>query len=117
MDFLSFCRLTVNREIASRYNQQFQSLKYFLHALDHVSLTLDIWSDRKMRSYLGVTVHFLEDGQLESALLSCDRFKGVLKPVLKSHSHFQTPTMYSNAVEKSYKVNFHECGGLAIHTS
>uniref|UniRef100_A0A4W5RXY7 HAT C-terminal dimerisation domain-containing protein n=1 Tax=Hucho hucho TaxID=62062 RepID=A0A4W5RXY7_9TELE len=47
---------------------------------DHVSVTVDIWSDRKMRGFLGVTVHCMEkDGeriQLKSNLFSCDRFKG-----------------------------------------
>uniref|UniRef100_A0A674AI05 HAT C-terminal dimerisation domain-containing protein n=1 Tax=Salmo trutta TaxID=8032 RepID=A0A674AI05_SALTR len=47
---------------------------------DRVSITVDIWSDRKMRGFLGVTVHCMEkDGeriQLKSNLLACDRFKG-----------------------------------------
>uniref|UniRef100_A0A8C8CZU2 HAT C-terminal dimerisation domain-containing protein n=1 Tax=Oncorhynchus tshawytscha TaxID=74940 RepID=A0A8C8CZU2_ONCTS len=47
---------------------------------DHVSVTVDIWTDRKMRGFLGVTVHCMEkDGeriQLMSNLLACDHFKG-----------------------------------------
>ncbi|KAL3048812.1 hypothetical protein OYC64_008317 [Pagothenia borchgrevinki] len=48
--------------------------------LNHVSVTVDIWSDRKMRGFLGVTAHYLEQDEerieLKSNLLACDRFKG-----------------------------------------
>ena len=47
-----------------------------------ISMTADIWSDRTMRSYLGVTAHLLgtnprtgEHG-LISLLLTCQRFVG-----------------------------------------
>lgn len=47
-----------------------------------VSITTDIWSDRTMRSYLGVTAHILgcnpKTGRfgLISLLLTCQRFHG-----------------------------------------
>ncbi|XP_034071694.1 uncharacterized protein LOC117545812 [Gymnodraco acuticeps] len=48
--------------------------------INHVSVTVDIWSDRKMRGFLGVTAHYLEKDEerieLKSNLLACDRFKG-----------------------------------------
>ncbi|KAL3048825.1 hypothetical protein OYC64_008329 [Pagothenia borchgrevinki] len=48
--------------------------------INHVSVTVDIWSDRKMRGFLGVTAHYLEQDEerieLKSNLLACDRFKG-----------------------------------------
>ncbi len=37
---------------------------------------MDIWSNRQMRSYTGITVHYILDWKLESAMLSCNRFKG-----------------------------------------
>ena len=49
---------------------------------DSVSLTTDIWSDRVMRSFLGVTAHTnvldITTGaeELRSFLLSCKRFSG-----------------------------------------
>lgn len=47
---------------------------------DNVSVTVDIWSDRRMRGFLGVTAHWIniEDDRLElkSQLLACNRFKG-----------------------------------------
>lgn len=51
-----------------------------LSSTDHVSVTVDIWSDRKMRGFLGVTAHWIEKEaeriQLKSNLLACNRFKG-----------------------------------------
>ncbi|KAK0143482.1 putative AC transposase [Merluccius polli] len=45
-----------------------------------ISLTADIWSDRTMRSYLGVTAHVLNSSSsgytLKAYLLECWRFKG-----------------------------------------
>ena len=46
----------------------------------HVSLTLDIWTDRRMRSYLGVTMHTVIDDQFQSFLLSFERLQS-------KHSH------------------------------
>jgi hypothetical protein len=45
-----------------------------------LSVTVDIWSDRKMRGFLGVIAHTTEvsDSSVaaESYLLCCNRFKG-----------------------------------------
>ena len=53
----------------------------FKHMLDfakYVSVTLDLWSDRRMRAYLGITFHFInvETAKLESYCLGCFRMKG-----------------------------------------
>jgi hypothetical protein len=42
----------------------------------HVSLTLDIWTDRRMRSYFGVTMHTVIDDKFRSFLLSFERLEG-----------------------------------------
>jgi len=49
-----------------------------LSTVKSISMTLDIWSDRRMRAYLGITGHYIEFGQLQlsSSLLSCSRFRG-----------------------------------------
>ena len=62
--------------IASQTNAQ---LKNKLAKVMHVSTTVDIWSDRKMRGYLGVTVHGIHDDEasdmtLFSYLLTCHRY-------------------------------------------
>lgn len=41
-----------------------------------ICLTVDIWSSRDMRSYIGVTGHFVEKFSLQSVMLACQRFKG-----------------------------------------
>jgi len=44
------------------------------------NVTVDIWSDRTMRSFMGITVHMLEKSastyHLTSYLLDCRRFAG-----------------------------------------
>ena len=52
------------------------SVKSMLTQSSSVSLTVDIWSSRQMRSYLGVTAHFMHNWKLMSAMLACRRFKG-----------------------------------------
>ncbi|CAF4553202.1 unnamed protein product [Rotaria sp. Silwood2] len=42
----------------------------------HVSLTLDIWCDRRMRSYFGVTLHTIIDDKYKTFLLSFERLEG-----------------------------------------
>ena len=44
---------------------------------DHsISVTVDIWSSRSMRSYIGITAHWMQDYTLQSAMLACQRFTG-----------------------------------------
>ncbi|XP_038823451.1 uncharacterized protein LOC120023496 [Salvelinus namaycush] len=74
------CRRTLTSKVENLATKRRSKLKTQLSNTDHVSVTVDIWSDRKMRGFLGVTVHCMEkDGerlQLKSNLLACDRFKG-----------------------------------------
>uniref|UniRef100_A0A8C7ME78 HAT C-terminal dimerisation domain-containing protein n=1 Tax=Oncorhynchus kisutch TaxID=8019 RepID=A0A8C7ME78_ONCKI len=74
------CRRTLTSKGENLATERSSKLKTQLSKTDHVSVTVDIWSDRKMRGFLGVTVHCMEkDGeriQLKSNLLACDRFKG-----------------------------------------
>lgn len=45
-----------------------------------MSVTVDIWTDRSMRGFLGVTAHFMEieksSPSLQTVLLSCERLTG-----------------------------------------
>ena len=43
----------------------------------YVSLTVDLWSDRRCRSFMGVTAHFIEGEVLDSAVLCCKKFEGM----------------------------------------
>ena len=41
-----------------------------------VCVTIDLWTSRQMRSYLGITGHYFQDYRLVSAMLARKRFKG-----------------------------------------
>lgn len=75
--YIYLSRNTVRADITKKYKVQRRALGDVLveHA-DTVALTVDIWSDRRMRGFLGVTVHFMEGNELSTALLSCKRFFG-----------------------------------------
>ena len=45
-------------------------------SIDKVSVTVDIWTNRIMHSFLGVTVHYIENRKLKRGLLSCKEFSG-----------------------------------------
>ena len=48
-----------------------------LSQVANVSATLDIWTDRKMRAFMGMTVHYLDDNfQMQSQCLGVERMKG-----------------------------------------
>lgn len=74
------CRRTLTSKAENLAAERRSKLKTQLSNTNHVSVTVDIWSDRKMRGFLGVTVHCMEKDaeriQLKSNLLACDRFKG-----------------------------------------
>ena len=74
-----FFRAMVQSDITKLSSIQKQSLANTLELCETVAITVDLWSDRRMRSYLGVTVHFIEQGSsLSTALLSCEHFEGIL---------------------------------------
>ena len=52
-------------------------LKEQLAEQEHVSLTIDIWSDRTMRGFIGITVHFFSGDELVSKNLAADRIRGL----------------------------------------
>ncbi len=41
-----------------------------------VCTTIDLWTNQQMRSYFGMTVHYISDWSLYSAMLACSRFRG-----------------------------------------
>lgn len=73
------CRRTMTSKIESLVAETREKIKLILAGVDHVSVTVDIWSDRRMRGFLGVTGHVLatsEGVMLKSYLLACNQFKG-----------------------------------------
>lgn len=51
-------------------------LKQLLATIDRVSITLDLWSNRQMKGYLGITCHFIQGWSMQTVLLGCTRFLG-----------------------------------------
>lgn len=43
---------------------------------ESVCVTVDLWSNRQMRSYFGMAAHFIMDWSMQSVMLACSRFHG-----------------------------------------
>lgn len=62
--------------LLEKSNEISESLINALGQVPCVSLTIDIWSNRQLRSYIGITAHFILNWKLHTALLTCKRFHG-----------------------------------------
>jgi len=71
-------RTTITSRLANLADDLQKSIVHQLSKVNSVNVTLDIWSDRRMRSFIGVTCHYMlvEKFALCTALLSCSRFSG-----------------------------------------
>lgn len=75
-------RGTVSSSIDKLVDSNKAALCATLSKVKSVNLTVYVWTDRRMRAFLGVTAHYItwDDQQrchrLYSTLLSCDRFTG-----------------------------------------
>lgn len=47
-----------------------------MHQSRCVCLTIDLWTNRQMRSFIGITGHLIIDWAMHSVMLACKRFKG-----------------------------------------
>ena len=52
------------------------NVKEQLKKAESVCLTIDLWSSRKMRGFLGITGHVILDWTMKSVMICCKRFKG-----------------------------------------
>ncbi|XP_053375534.1 uncharacterized protein LOC123533927 isoform X3 [Mercenaria mercenaria] len=43
---------------------------------ENICLTIDLWSNRSMKGFLGITAHYILDWEMKSAMIACKRFKG-----------------------------------------
>ncbi|KAL0251145.1 hypothetical protein GEMRC1_000359 [Eukaryota sp. GEM-RC1] len=64
-------RQTVQRRIVAAHNLMETRLKTFLQNLDaHVSLTIDLWTSPAQKSFMGITLHFVDsDFEIKSLVL------------------------------------------------
>ena len=85
--------MPTQKTISYKHLPQVQfKLKAALKKADHVCLTIDIWTSRDMRSYLGITCHYIENMQMKSGMLACKRFRG-------RHTAENIHEEYENVVE------------------
>lgn len=71
------CRQTVtNSYLPKLLSDAKAKLQTTLDNADYISLTADIWTDRRAHSFLGVTVHLFSFGKPESYLVAFRTFEG-----------------------------------------
>ena len=59
--------------LKKKYDKLKSSVLDKLKKTDTINLTIDLWSNRQMRSYLGITGHYIsDDWNLESVMLACN---------------------------------------------
>jgi hypothetical protein len=62
--------------IPSLMNKVLKTIHETLNSIHHVTLTIDVWSDRRCRSFLGITCHFIDNKMMPQAyLIDFLRFK------------------------------------------
>jgi len=68
-------RYKINSLVSQKFNEKRAVLQSKLLLAKHVTITLDMWSDRRMRSYMDITVHFMtSDMKFNSYLLDFNYF-------------------------------------------
>jgi hypothetical protein len=71
------CHQTVSSSILpALLKARQEKLQALLDSCEYLSLTADIWSDRRSHSFLGITVHAFVKGHVVSQLLSFKSFHG-----------------------------------------
>ena len=63
----------VNKLLQDKVSQVKEDVKRNLGKAKNICLTLDIWSSRQMRSYLGITAHYIINWSFENVVLACKR--------------------------------------------
>ena len=64
------------RLLTEKYNNTQRDIIGRLKDVDHVSVSLDLWSNQQMRSCIKVTCHYILDWELKSAVLAYCKFSG-----------------------------------------
>ncbi|CAF1396264.1 unnamed protein product [Rotaria magnacalcarata] len=72
------CRRSITNEyLPKMYNQILNKLKKTCLAADFISLTFDGWTDRRVRAFYAITMHYVDQtGQLRAHLLAFNHISG-----------------------------------------
>jgi hypothetical protein len=92
-------RYKVNSITSQKYKKKRAILDSKLGDAKHITIILDLWSYHRMRSYMGITVHFMTvDRQFKSYLLNFSYFVG-------SHTSDKLLEHTINVIEKFHLKN------------
>lgn len=61
----------VNKLIPEERDKIAEKLKEIFSKLQSITLSVDVWTNRRMASFLGVTAHYIKDWELKSSILAC----------------------------------------------
>lgn len=71
------CRRTlINKLIKERHALLHSKVEHLAKSAQSICLTIDLWSNRQMKSFIGITGHMLINYSLQSVLFACNRVKG-----------------------------------------
>lgn len=66
------CRNTITDLIDTKYKEKKTLIIQKLRSIKNVPPTIDEWMDMQLSSFLGVTVHFLENFQMNQMNIACE---------------------------------------------
>ena len=71
------CRRTlINKLIKERHALLHNKVEHLAKSAQSICLTIDLWTNRQMKSFIGITGHMLINYSLHSVLFACNRVKG-----------------------------------------
>ena len=93
--------------IAEKHQAISTQLKADMRDVDAICLTMDLWSSRHMRSFIGITRHLVKVWTLSSVMLACHLFRGchtannILQQYENTMAHFDISNQISHIVTDS----------------
>ena len=61
----------VDKLIPDRRNKITHQLKEVMQNCDYITLSMAMWTHKKMTCFLGITAHFVKDWELKTCALAC----------------------------------------------
>ncbi len=84
----------VSQLIPSMYDNCLTKIKEELNEAVTVCVTVDAWTDKRMKAFFGITIHFIDNlWNYKSYLLHCKRF-------LKDHNSVNIATLFDEIINK-----------------
>nr|CAI5842006.1 unnamed protein product [Callosobruchus analis]CAI5856383.1 unnamed protein product [Callosobruchus analis] len=87
------CRKTITDIIDGKYEEKKAIVIKKLQSVTNICVTIDEWKDLQMKSYLGVTVHYIQNFKIVSFNIACE-------PLSESHTAEYLSTTIKNICEK-----------------